>query len=144
MIRVTNNILIDEKSLNFKASRSSGPGGQNINKVNTRITLFFDVTSCQTLSETQRRKIQTRLASRADKNGVIRVSSQKHRTQRENREAALERLLQLLAGALKNRPIRKKTAIPHSARERRLDLKKKRGLLKQQRSKKNLIRNFED
>ena len=144
MIQVTGNIFIDEKSLTFKASRSSGPGGQNVNKVNTRITLFFDLAGCETLLDAQKLKIRNSLASRVDKNGVIRISSQKHRTQGENRNATMERLLQLLADALKKRPTRKKTVVPRSARERRLGLKKKRSLLKQERSKKNLTRNFED
>jgi ribosome-associated protein len=71
MIQITNNVFIDEKTITLKASRSSGPGGQNVNKVNTRITLFFDVTNCENLSGVQKRRILTELASRADKNGVI-------------------------------------------------------------------------
>ena len=130
MIQITNDIFIDEKTITFRASRSSGPGGQNINKVNTRITLFFDVTNCENLSSARKKRILTELASRADKNGVIRIVSQKFRTQRKNREAAVERLQRLLAKALKIHPIRKKTAIPHSAQQRRLELKKKRSLIK--------------
>lgn len=144
MIRITNSIFVDEKSISFKASRSSGPGGQNINKVNTRITLFFDVPGCETLSITQKKKVLTELASRADKNGIVRIASQKFRTQRKNREAAVDKLRQLLAEALKIRPIRKKTGIPGSARRLRLELKKKRSLIKQQRAKRSLADNVED
>ncbi|MBA7485100.1 Peptidyl-tRNA hydrolase ArfB [subsurface metagenome] len=138
MIKITNNISIREDELVFKASRSSGPGGQNVNKVNTRITLFFDVANCESFSDAQKRRILTRLSTRADKNGLLRVVSQKFRTQKANRRAAVDRLQQLLVGALKTRPVRKKTKIPYAVKQRRLEEKRKRSLLKQQRAKRNL------
>jgi ribosome-associated protein len=144
MIEIPNDIYINEEEFVFKASRSSGPGGQNVNKVNTRVTLFFDVANCGSLSGLQKRRILTRLASRADKNGVLRVVSQKFRTQRANRKAAIERLRELLAGALKIRPVRKKSKVPYAAKQRRLEEKKRRGLLKRQRSVKNLNGDFAD
>ena len=137
MIDITDNIFIRDDELVFKASRSGGPGGQNVNKVNTRITLFFDVVSCESFSDVQKRRILTRLSTRANKNGVIRVVSQRFRTQKANRTAAVERLRQLLAGALKTRPVRKKTRIPYAAKQRRLEDKRRRSLLKQQRAKRN-------
>jgi ribosome-associated protein len=137
MIEITNDIFISEDELIFKASRSGGPGGQNVNKVNTRITLFFDVANCESVSDVQKRRILARLATRADKNGVLRVVSQKFRTQKANRRAAVERLQQLLAGALRTRPVRKRTTIPYAVKQRRLEEKKRRSLLKQQRAKKN-------
>jgi len=101
------------------------------------VTLFFDVANCQTLSDAQKRRILARLASRANKKGVLRVVSQKFRTQRANRLAATERLRQLLAEALKRPRVRKKTRIPRSAHEKRLKEKKQRGALKRLRSEKN-------
>ncbi len=138
MIEITDNISIRDDELIFKASRSSGPGGQNVNKVNTRITLFFDVANCESFSDVQKRRILSRLSTRAGKNGLIRVASQKFRTQKANRRAAVERLQQLLAEALKTRPVRKKTKIPYSVKQRRLEEKRRRSLLKRQRAKRNL------
>jgi ribosome-associated protein len=144
MIQITPDISICEDELIFKASRSSGPGGQNVNKVNTRVTLLFDVANCDDFSDVQKQRILTRLASRADKNGVIRVVSQKFRTQKANRRLAVERLQQLLADALRTRPARKKTRIPYAIKQRRLEEKRRRSLLKQQRAKKNPAEDFMD
>lgn len=144
MIEITSDISISEDELVFRVSRSGGPGGQNVNKVNTRVTLFFDVGNCESLSEEQRRRILTRLRTRVDKNGVLRVVSQKYRTQRANREAAVERLQGLLAGVLRPRPARKKTKVPHAVNQRRLEEKRKRSLLKQQRARRNVGEGFAD
>jgi len=144
MIEITDNISIREDELIFKASRSSGPGGQNVNKVNTRITLLLDVANCESFSDVQKRRILSRLATRADKNGLVRVVSQRFRTQKANRRAAVERLQQLLAEALKTRPVRKKTKIPYAAKKRRLEEKRRRSLLKQQRAKRNLAEDLAD
>ncbi|MGD2095236.1 MAG: alternative ribosome rescue aminoacyl-tRNA hydrolase ArfB [Phycisphaerales bacterium] len=144
MIDITNNISIHENELTFKASRSAGPGGQNVNKVNTRITLLFDVARCESFTDFQKRRILNRLSTRIDKNGFIRVVSQKYRTQKANRRAAVVRLQKLLAEALKTRPIRKKTSVPYAAKQRRLEEKRKRSQLKQQRAKKNLAKDFAD
>jgi len=144
MIEITRDTCINEDKLVFKVSRSSGPGGQNINKLNTRVTLFFDVSNCQSLSDLQKRRIFTHLSSRVDKSGVLRVISQKFRTQRANRRAAVERLQQLLADSLEIRPIRKKSKVPYAAKQRRLEEKRRRSLLKRQRSAKNLTGDFAD
>jgi ribosome-associated protein len=98
---------------------------------------LFDVVSSGSLSEVQKQQILTRLSSRADKNGVIRVVSQRFRTQRANRDSALERLRELLKEAIKELPIRRKTRIPYAARQQRFEKKRKRSILKQQRAKKD-------
>ena len=137
MIAITGEIHINEDEIVVKVSRSSGPGGQNVNKVNTRVTLFFDVAACEALSQTQKQQVLARLATRADKNGVLRVASQKFRTQSANRKAAIERLHQLLREALTPAPVRKKTRVPAHARRKRLEDKKRRGELKRSRSERD-------
>jgi ribosome-associated protein len=137
MIEIREGLQISEDELTFTATRSSGPGGQNVNKVNTRITLFFDVENCPALTPGQKRTILAKLKTRADKHGVIHVVSQRHRTQIANREAAIERLVELLQGALKRKPVRKKTRVPYSSKLKRLDDKKQRGSIKKLRSQKD-------
>lgn len=134
MIEVTEKTSISEDELTFKTSRSGGPGGQNVNKLNTRVTVLLDVAGSVSLSDEQKQQIRRRLSNRLDKHGVLRVVSQKHRSQEANRRAAVERLQQLLQEALKPRPARRRTEVPAGARERRLREKKQRGLLKRLRA----------
>jgi len=131
-------IQLPQEELVFKVSRSSGPGGQNVNKVNTRVTVFFDVASSTYFSDAQKKRILKQLASRASKAGVIHAVSQRHRSQKANRKAAVERLCLLLEEALRTRAVRKKTRVPRWAKERRLEEKKKRSELKRQRAEKDL------
>ena len=134
MIEIKNSIFIREQELVFRFSRSGGPGGQNVNKVNTRVTVLFDVVNCESFSDNQKKRILKRLATRANKNGVIRVVSQKYRTQKANRVAAVERLGELLRETLRKRPVRKATAVPERAKQKRLEEKKQRSMLKKQRA----------
>jgi len=128
-------VLIPESELMFRASRSGGPGGQNVNKLNTRVTALFDVVGSPSLSEEQKQQVLSRLSTRVDKSGVLHVVSQTHRSQEANRRAAVERLQQLVQETLRPRPVRKKTKVPAAARERRLREKKRRSDRKQQRIK---------
>jgi ribosome-associated protein len=137
VIEITDKIAICKDELVFKFSRSGGPGGQNVNKVSTRVTVLFDVPKCESFSDVQKKWILKRLAKRADKYGIVRVASQRERTQKANSKAAVERLCELLREALKTRPIRKKTKVPEYARQRRLEEKKRRGVLKRQRTEKD-------
>jgi len=142
MIEITKGIFVSESELVFKTSRSGGPGGQNVNKVNTRVSLLFDIPCSDGLTEEQKQRILARLKSKIDKNGLIRIVSQKYRTQSANRRAAIERLGRLLADALKTKPARKKTQVPYSVKQRRLQDKRKRSQLKQQRASRNSVPDY--
>jgi ribosome-associated protein len=138
MLEINDSTKINEDQLSFQYSRSSGPGGQNVNKLNTRVTLFFDVANCPDLSESQKGRILKKLSTRADKNGVLRVVCQKYRTQNANRRAAVERFTQLIADALKRKTPRRKISIPKWAKEKRLKEKKRKSEIKKLRARPDL------
>jgi len=129
-------IEISENDLTFKYSRSSGPGGQNVNKVSTKVTVFFDLAKCTAFSEAHKNQIRESLKSRIDKAGLLTVISQKYRTQNANRRAAVEKLKQLLEQAMKEKPVRRKTRLPQWARQKRLEKKKHRSTIKHLRQEK--------
>jgi len=134
VIEITDELSIPVSELSFTSSRSGGPGGQHVNKVATRITLNFDVVNSTSLTDDQRRRILKKLSTRINKQGILRVVSQKHRSQKANRDAALERFRELIQSALRKTVPRIETKIPPAARQKRLDEKKRRSRLKQRRS----------
>jgi len=127
---------ISSSELSFSFSRSSGPGGQNVNKVNTRVTLSFDVANSPCLNDWQKAMIRRCLATRINKNGVLRIAADSCRTQQGNREEVVRRFVDLLRRALHEQRPRKKTKVSRRAKERRLSAKKNRGSLKKMRSRK--------
>jgi len=126
---------IPEGELEFVASRSGGPGGQNVNKVSSRVTLRFDVGHSGSLNEEQRTRIQRRLATRINKDGVLQVTSQRTRSQDLNRADVIERFSELLRAALREDKPRVKTRATRSSKEERLKEKRKRTTVKQARVK---------
>ncbi len=135
MLKITDGLAIPLDELRFTASLSSGPGGQNVNRVHTRITLWFDVVNSPSLSEDQKALILRRLASRVSKEGVLRVVSQETRSQAANREAASERFAELLRTALQQEPARRKTRVSRMAKLKRLAEKRRRSVLKRERTR---------
>lgn len=113
-----------ESEFNYKTSRSSGPGGQNVNKLNTRVELRFDVAGSLLLSENEKKKIKSKLANRINSNGELLITSQSERSQLKNKVAATERFYQLLTLALQPVKKRKATRPTRSSVEKRLDRKR--------------------
>jgi ribosome-associated protein len=134
MVEINPSLSLPDGELELRTSRSAGPGGQNVNKLETRVTVRFDVAGSPSLTDDQRRRIQERLGTRISKAGVLQVSSQRHRTQAANREAAVARLAGLLAAALEPEAERKPTRMPKAAKRRRLEEKRRRGRLKAERT----------
>jgi len=122
-----------EPWIDVQFARSSGPGGQNVNKVNTRTTLLFDFQACDLLTDAQKDRIARSLPTRMSRDGRLRVVSQKARTQGANRAAAGERLIELLRETLRRRKPRRPTRPSRAVRERRLREKRERGETKRRR-----------
>jgi ribosome-associated protein len=135
MIEIMANLSIAEEELKFSSSRSSGPGGQNVNKVNTRITLWFDVNNSAALAEAQKAIVLDKLKNRINKEGLLWVNSHRSRSQLANRQEAILRFAELLQRALTPEPVRKKTKLSFAAKAKRLALKKKRSEVKNERRK---------
>jgi ribosome-associated protein len=124
-IRVTGSLEIDEGELVFTASRSGGPGGQNVNKVSSKITLGFDVAHSPSLTEYQRGLILRALEPRLTQAGVLLISSSEARSQTANKESAVHRFVAVLAGALYVPKARRATKPTKGSQRRRLDEKKR-------------------
>jgi ribosome-associated protein len=134
MIPISDDLSIPDEEVSFTTSRSGGPGGQNVNKLETRVTLRFDLAGSPSLSEEQKARLRERLATRITKDGVLHVTSQRHRTQAANREAAVERFAELVRENLREEPPRKKTRPSRAAKARRLEAKRRRSDRKRERS----------
>jgi len=130
---VNDQLSIPLVELTFRFSRSSGPGGQHLQKTSTRVELLFDVAGSPSLTDYQRVRIRERLASHIDSAGVLHLVAQSERSQLRNREEVVGRFQALVRGALKRRKIRRPTQPTAASIERRLRAKRKRGGVKQMR-----------
>ncbi len=135
MVQITPLLDIPDQELSFTTARSSGPGGQHVNTTETKVTLQFNVPDSPSLSETQKQRIQRKLCNRINSEGILQISAEERRSQKANREAAVQRFAALLAWALARPKPRKPTRPGKNAVERRLQKKKQRSEIKKQRSK---------
>jgi ribosome-associated protein len=134
-IRITGRLEIPAPELEFRFSRSGGPGGQNVNRRETRVELLFDVHSSPSLSERQRNRLLKRLASQIDRDGVLHIVARTHRSQLRNRQEAIERFVELLQRGLRAPRRRLPTRVPPRAIKRRLAGKRRRGEIKKLRKR---------
>ena len=115
--------IIPEEELIIEFARSGGPGGQNVNKVESKATIRWNVNISPIYSNEEKERIHNLLSNRINKSGELVVSSEEERSQHQNRERATARLQEMVAGAIIPPKIRKKTKPSRAARERRLEEK---------------------
>lgn len=133
MIEITPRISLDERELAFDFIRASGPGGQNVNKVETAVQLRFDARNSPSLPDYVRLKLETLAGKRLTNDGVIVITAQRFRTQEMNRSDAIERLVELIREAAHRPKPRRPTKPTLASKKRRLDSKSKHGALKKDR-----------
>lgn len=133
MIEVTSSVKIEESELQFDFIRSSGPGGQNINKVATSVQLRFDVRGSPSLPPEVKERLERLAGNRMTEEGVLIIEARRYRTQEQNRLDAVQRLIALVQKALVRPKIRRPTRPSVTARAARVGAKKRRGALKRTR-----------
>lgn len=130
MIRITDDITIDEREIEESFVRAAGPGGQRVNKVATAVQLRFDVRRSESLPERVRARLERLAGRRLTQEGVVIITAQRHRTQERNREDARERLVDLIRRAALPPTPRRRTKPTAGAKLRRLETKKQRAGIK--------------
>ncbi|WP_230532128.1 alternative ribosome rescue aminoacyl-tRNA hydrolase ArfB [Microvirga roseola] len=134
MIQVTNSIALDEAELQESFIRSSGPGGQNVNKIESAVQLRFDVRNSPSLPEDVKMRLERLAGKRLTSEGVLIITAQRFRTQERNREDALQRLLDLIRQATERPKPRRPTRPTLASKRRRLEAKGRRSEIKKGRS----------
>ncbi len=135
MIEITPSLAIEENEIQFDFIRSSGPGGQNVNKVATAVQLRFDVGNSPSLPGDVRTRLIRLAGRRITQDGILIIEARQFRTQEQNREDAIERLVELIRKATEKPRPRKKTKPSLAAKERRIESKKQRGRVKKLRGR---------
>ena len=122
------------REIEFRTSHSSGPGGQNVNKVETRVEARWNLGESGAITPEERTRLKAILGSRIGPRGILRVTSQRYRSQSRNKEAALDRLQELVAEALRPRKERRATVPSQKSEESRIAQKKRRSRIKRLRA----------
>ncbi len=130
MIKISNSIEIPPEELSFHFMRAGGPGGQNVNKVSSAVRLKFDVGKSKSLPTEVKKRLYRIAGNRINKDGVLTIVARNTRTQKKNRQAALDRFVSLLHTAARKPKPHLKTSIPMRSRMKRLESKKQRSQLK--------------
>ncbi|MBU2610229.1 MAG: aminoacyl-tRNA hydrolase [Chloroflexi bacterium] len=130
MLTITPSISLDARELTFVFVRASGPGGQNVNKVATAVQLRFDVRNSPSLPEEVKARLVRLAGKRVMADGVLVIEAKRYRTQEQNREDAIQRLGALIQKALEKPKSRRATRPSAAARARRIESKKRRGVIK--------------
>jgi ribosome-associated protein len=132
---INDELAIPQSELQFRFSRSSGPGGQHVQKSSTRVELYFDVLGSPSLTEEQRSHLLSRLAGYIDSVGLLHLVAQSERSQLRNRQEVTERFQEMLRAALRRRRFRRATHPSAASREQRLRRKRERGQAKRARGR---------
>ena len=134
-IFVTPSLSIPRAELDYRATRSGGPGGQHVNTSSTRIELLWNVDASTAIDDEQRTLLRQKLRKRIGEDGVLRLASSTHRSQHQNKEDVTARFARMIADALRVPKKRKKTKVPRAMKEARLKAKKNRSRIKQYRGR---------
>jgi ribosome-associated protein len=134
-MRISDTLVIDERELQERFVRASGPGGQNVNKLSTAVELRFDMRNSSALSHEVKTRLTALAGRRLSKDGILVIDAQRFRTQDQNRQDARERLVALIQAALERPRRRRATKPKYSAKVKRLQSKKSRGQTKQLRGR---------
>lgn len=135
VIHLSPTVAIPESELTFEFSRGSGPGGQHVNKVSTRVDLIFDLDASPSLGDTQKEMIRRALRTRIDSSGKIRLSARESRSQWQNRQKVVAKFQRLLSQALTVQKRRVASKPTTASRERRVSAKKRRSQIKRRRGR---------